>query len=81
MEYFSKKVTAINAQELYPQIIDNVNDKCELYKLLETILILNPSLWYTPYGETFSRLGGGDPPSPIPKRSNYTIVIYNRYER
>lgn len=75
-------VNAANAQEMYPRIIDQVKDKGELFKLLERLLMMNPSLWYTPYGNTFGRLGGGSkPPFSIPKSTNYTIVIYNRYER
>ena len=74
-------VTPVNAEEMYPLILLDIKDRCELFVLLKRILIRNPSLWFTPYGETFESLGGGRPPIRIPKSINYTVSIYNRYHR
>jgi hypothetical protein len=72
-------ITAINATEHFHTVM--AMQPMRRFLTLSMVLERSPSLWYTPYGKEFTRLGGGSPPFERPTQHNYIVVIYNRYER
>lgn len=77
----------LNSEQLYFEIENkwNKTHDIEIMRHVDNILITNPSLWHTSYGNLYKSMCNyfGIMTLPLPlrnKSSKYIIVIYKRYE-